>query len=127
MSVCPKCGYHGSLTAYERIGITLDVGTFKEIKRPKVFGTNYFLKKDGAYLNGKLDKSIWIKWMELRVHGDVDGLDAAYGLLPKYEDLKKLFKDVLKKDYTEQDQLKAQKGEYISPFDLEPATVQQVG
>jgi acetyl-CoA carboxylase carboxyl transferase subunit beta len=32
MSVCPKCGYHGSLTAYERIGITLDVGTFKEIK-----------------------------------------------------------------------------------------------
>jgi acetyl-CoA carboxylase carboxyl transferase subunit beta len=30
-SVCPKCGWHGKLTAYERIGITLDSGTFKEM------------------------------------------------------------------------------------------------
>jgi acetyl-CoA carboxylase carboxyl transferase subunit beta len=29
--VCPQCGYHGKLTAYERIGLTLDSGTFKEI------------------------------------------------------------------------------------------------
>lgn len=29
--ICPKCNYHGRLTAYERIGITLDTGTFKEI------------------------------------------------------------------------------------------------
>jgi acetyl-CoA carboxylase carboxyl transferase subunit beta len=29
-SVCPKCNYHGKLTAYERIGITLDADTFKE-------------------------------------------------------------------------------------------------
>jgi acetyl-CoA carboxylase carboxyl transferase subunit beta len=29
--VCPKCNYHGRLTAYERIGLTLDQGTFKEI------------------------------------------------------------------------------------------------
>lgn len=31
MSVCPKCGYHGKLTAYERIGQILDVDTFKEM------------------------------------------------------------------------------------------------
>ncbi len=31
LSVCPKCGYHGPLTAYERIGATLDSGTFKEM------------------------------------------------------------------------------------------------
>jgi acetyl-CoA carboxylase carboxyl transferase subunit beta len=31
ISVCPKCGWHGKLTAYERIGITLDSGTFKEM------------------------------------------------------------------------------------------------
>lgn len=31
LSVCPKCNWHGKLTAYERIGITLDSGTFKEI------------------------------------------------------------------------------------------------
>ncbi|MBN1555099.1 MAG: phosphoenolpyruvate carboxykinase (GTP), partial [Phycisphaerae bacterium] len=74
-----------------------------DIERPKVFGTNYFIKKDGKYLNGKLDKSVWLKWMELRVHGDAEALDAAYGLIPKYEDLKKLFKQVLDKEYTEAD------------------------
>lgn len=74
-----------------------------DIERPKVFGTNYFIKKDGQFLNGKLDKSIWIKWMELRVHGEVEVLDAAYGMIPKYEDLQKLFKQVLDKDYSEQD------------------------
>jgi len=75
----------------------------KDIKRPKVFGTNYFLKKDGQFLNGKLDKSIWIKWMERRVHNEMEVLDAGYGLIPQYEDLKQLFKEVLKKDYTKKD------------------------
>ena len=74
-----------------------------DITRPKVFGTNYFLKKDGEYLNGKLDKSIWVKWMELRVHNDVEARDAACGLIPEYDDLKKLFEQVLNHDYTEQD------------------------
>lgn len=75
----------------------------KEIKRPKVFGTNYFLKKDGKYLNGMLDKAVWVKWMELRVHGEAEALDAGYGLIPKYDDLKRLFKEVRSKEYTEQD------------------------
>jgi phosphoenolpyruvate carboxykinase (GTP) len=75
----------------------------KDIKRPKVFGTNYFLKKEHKYLNGMLDKAVWVKWMELRVHGDAEVLDAGYGLIPKYEDLKKLFKEVRGKEYTEQD------------------------
>ncbi|MDG5816581.1 acetyl-CoA carboxylase, carboxyltransferase subunit beta [Chitinispirillales bacterium ANBcel5] len=30
-NVCPKCNWHGKLTAYERIGITLDSGSFAEI------------------------------------------------------------------------------------------------
>jgi phosphoenolpyruvate carboxykinase (GTP) len=75
----------------------------KDIKRPKVFGTNYFLKKDGQYLNGMLDKSAWVKWMELRVHGDVDVLDAGYGMIPKYQDLKTIFAATLDQAYTEQD------------------------
>jgi phosphoenolpyruvate carboxykinase (GTP) len=82
----------------------------KDIDRPKVFGTNYFLKKDGQYMNGKLDKSVWIKWMELRVHGDVDAIDAGYGLIPKFEDLQKLFKSTLDSDYTEQ--------EYVEQFTI---------
>ena len=80
----------------------------KDVKRPKVFGTNYFIKKDGQYLNGKLDKSVWVKWMELRIHGDVEALDAAYGLIPKLEDLQKLFKQVLNQEYTKQ--------EYVDQF-----------
>lgn len=31
LSVCTKCGWHGKINAYERIGLTLDAGTFKEI------------------------------------------------------------------------------------------------
>jgi len=31
LNVCPKCNWHGKLNAYERIGLTLDSGTFKEI------------------------------------------------------------------------------------------------
>lgn len=31
LNVCPKCGYHGKLTAYERIGQILDIDTFKEM------------------------------------------------------------------------------------------------
>jgi len=136
----------------------------KDITRPKVFGTNYFLKKDGEYSNGKLDKAIWIKWMELRVHGDAEAIDAAYGLIPTHNDLKRLFKEILKADYSEKDYvdqftvrvpellakldrmeeiyatiddtppqmkdemaaqrqrleaLRAEKGEYVSPFDLQ--------
>ncbi len=30
LSVCPKCNWHGKITAYERIGITIDSGTFTE-------------------------------------------------------------------------------------------------
>jgi phosphoenolpyruvate carboxykinase (GTP) len=75
----------------------------KDIKRPKVFGTNYFLKKDGKYLNGMLDKAIWVKWMELRIHDDVDAIETPMGFIPKYEDLKKLFKEVLDKEYSSED------------------------
>jgi phosphoenolpyruvate carboxykinase (GTP) len=70
---------------------------------PKVFGVNYFLKKDGKYLNGMLDKGVWMKWMELRVHGDVDAIESPTGLMPKYEDLQALFQQVLGKDYTRDD------------------------
>jgi len=73
----------------------------KDISRPSIFGTNYFLKKDGRYLNGKLDKAVWIKWMELRVNGDARALDGGYGLLPIYQDLKSLFKQVLNTEYSE--------------------------
>lgn len=74
---------------------------------PKIFGVNYFLRdKDGNFLNAREDKRVWFKWMELRVHREVEAIDTPTGKIPKYEDLKKLFKDVLNKDYKKEDYTK---------------------
>lgn len=82
------------------------------LKRPpKIFGVNYFLRnKEGKFLNAVADKAVWIKWMELRAHGDVGAIRSATGWIPKHDDLRKLFQQVLDKAYTEQD--------YIAQFTL---------
>ncbi|MGB8226208.1 MAG: phosphoenolpyruvate carboxykinase (GTP) [Sedimentisphaerales bacterium] len=88
----------------------LDFG--KKFKKPPfVFGVNYFLRDSaGKFVNGVRDKHVWVKWMELRIHNEAGCMVAPTGLIPCYEDLKKLFKEVLKKDYTEQD--------YINQFTI---------
>ena len=74
---------------------------------PKIFSVNYFLKdKNGNWLNEREDKRVWLKWMELRTHGDVDAIRTPTGYIPKCEDLKRLFSDVLGKDYPEEDYIK---------------------
>lgn len=77
----------------------------KDLKKtPLIFSVNYFLKdKEGNFLNEKTDKKVWYKWMELRAHNDVGAVDTPTGRIPKYEDLKKLFKEVLDKDYSEEE------------------------
>jgi len=74
-------------------------------EKPIVFGINYFLKdlKTGNFLNDRRDKHIWAKWMELRVHNDVKTRETPTGLIPLYEDLKKLFKQVRNKEYARED------------------------
>ncbi|MCD6157451.1 MAG: phosphoenolpyruvate carboxykinase (GTP) [Euryarchaeota archaeon] len=68
--------------------------------KPKIFAVNYFLRDEhGNYLNDKVDKAIWLKWMELRVHGDVDAIWTPIGYIPRYDDLKRLFRQVLNKGY----------------------------
>nr|NIQ33785.1 phosphoenolpyruvate carboxykinase (GTP) [Nitrososphaeria archaeon] len=42
-----------------------------------------------------------LKWMELRVNDDVSAIKTPTGLIPKYEDLKRLFSKTLNKEYTE--------------------------
>ena len=70
-------------------------------RTPRIFAVNYFLRdENGEWLNHKLDKGVWLKWMELRVHGDVGAIETPIGYIPKYEDLKRLFKEVLNKDYS---------------------------
>ena len=74
------------------------------IEKPKIFAVNYFLRgEDGNFLNDKLDKAIWLKWMELRVHDDVEAIESPIGYLPIYEDLRDLFKEVLGKKYSRSD------------------------
>jgi phosphoenolpyruvate carboxykinase (GTP) len=74
-------------------------------KVPLVFGVNYFLRdlQTGKFLNHRRDKHVWVKWMELRVHGEVDAIRIPTGLIPEYEDLKSLFKHVLGKEYSFED------------------------
>jgi len=81
------------------IQINLDFGRDLE-NPPRIFSVNYFLRdKDGKFLNAREDKRVWIKWMELRVHNEVGAVRTPTGLIPRYEDLARLFHQVLKKDY----------------------------
>lgn len=74
---------------------------------PPIFSVNYFLKDSkGDFLNEKDDKGVWLKWMELRSHKEVGAIKTPTGFIPKYQDLKRLFKEVLGKDYPEEDYVK---------------------
>ena len=85
------------------IQANLDFGE-KLDERPKIFSVNYFLKdEDGEYLNGKEDKRIWMKWMELRVNGEAEAIKTPTGFIPHYEDLKRLFKENMDIDYKLED------------------------
>jgi phosphoenolpyruvate carboxykinase (GTP) len=67
---------------------------------PLVFSTNYFLKKEGRFLNQKVDKKVWLLWMEGRVHGEYGAIETPIGYIPRYEDLRSLFQSVFKREYT---------------------------
>jgi phosphoenolpyruvate carboxykinase (GTP) len=76
-------------------------------KPPLIFSVNYFLRdEDGKYLNGMGDKLVWVLWAEMRVNGDIEGIETPTGVIPKYEDLAKLFKDKLGAEYSQADYVK---------------------
>ena len=80
-------------------------------ERPTIFAVNYFLKDEsGEYITGMSDKNVWVKWMELRVHGDAPARQAPTGMIPEYEDLKRLFRAVIDADYTPE--------QYVEQFTL---------
>ena len=87
---------------------------------PKIFGTNYFLKDaEGKYLNAKLDKKVWLHWIEGRIHGDFDAIKSPIGHLPTYEDLKDLFDKALGKAYHQheyKEQFAIRIGQYLEKF-----------
>jgi len=90
-----------SIPIAEYLQRNLDFGKSIE-EPPRIFAVNYFLKDgDGNWLNDREDKRVWLKWMDLRVHDEVGAIKTPTGLIPEYSDLKRLFKDVLNEEYTE--------------------------
>jgi len=76
-------------------------------KRPILAGLNYFLSDEARggnskkLLGEKKDVKAWMAWLERRAHQEVDAIETPIGYLPKYEDLKKLFKERIDKEYSE--------------------------
>jgi phosphoenolpyruvate carboxykinase (GTP) len=74
-------------------------------KRPIMAGLNYFLTDEARggtskkLLGEKRDVKVWLAWLDRRAHREVQAIDTPIGYLPKYEDLKKLFKEIIDKDY----------------------------
>lgn len=78
---------------------------------PLIFSVNYFLKdREGKFLNERNDKAVWLKWMALRSRMEVGAIRRPTGLIPRYKDLKRLFKEVLGKEYSKED--------YVAQFTL---------
>ena len=72
--------------------------------RPFIFAVNYFQQdENGNFITGKDAKRVWLQWMDLRIHGEVDAIQTPTGFIPTYNDLKKLFKEHLNQDYSHDD------------------------
>ncbi len=75
---------------------------FAENAQPVMAGLNYFLthaNRGGSgkgLLGEKKDVKVWLGWLELYANGDVSAIDTPIGMLPKYDDLKKLFATINK-------------------------------
>ncbi len=76
---------------------------------PSAFQVNYWLHKSGrgilspgeedSLIGEKRDTRVWMRIMALMHQGQVETIWTPIGRIPKYRDLKKLFKEVIGKDY----------------------------
>jgi len=76
-------------------------------KKPVMAGLNYFLTAaarggtSAKLLGEKKDVKAWMAWLERRAHREVDAIETPIGYIPRYPDLKKLFKERIAKEYSE--------------------------
>ncbi len=76
-------------------------------RKPVMAGLNYFLTHEArggagkGLLGEKKDVHVWLGWLDLFTHGEVQAIETPIGLIPKYEDLRKLFTERINKDYPE--------------------------
>ncbi|MBN1356723.1 phosphoenolpyruvate carboxykinase (GTP) [bacterium] len=79
---------------------------FSEAGRPILAGLNYFLTDEARggttskLLGEKRDVKIWLTWLAKFAHGEMEGIETPIGFIPKYEDLKTLFADLIGKEYS---------------------------
>ncbi len=73
--------------------------------KPILAGLNYFLTHEArggegdGLLGEKRDVKVWMGWLDRLIHNEVGSIETPVGLLPKYDDLKALFNEILDKDY----------------------------
>jgi acetyl-CoA carboxylase carboxyl transferase subunit beta len=80
VGVCPECGQHFKITAQQRIGHILDKGTFKELGTDLKTGDPL---EFGGY-QGTLERSRKKSGLQEAAvvgHGQLDGIDIAFGTL----------------------------------------------
>ncbi len=80
----------------------------KEIKdeyKPVLAGLNYFLTDRARggdtdrLLGEKKDVKVWLAWLERYANNETKFIVTPIGNLPRYKDLKELFKQIINKDY----------------------------
>jgi len=90
----------GALADYMRAQFTFFNSAKFNNASPVMSGLNYFLTHEnrggtgGHLLGEKKDVKVWLGWLELHAHGDVESISTPIGYLPKYEDLVKLFQTI---------------------------------
>jgi len=78
---------------------------FSKQGRPIIAGLNYFLldcERGGdlkKLLGEKRDVKAWLSWLERYAHGEAGVIDTPIGFIPRYEDLKKVFAELISKEY----------------------------
>ncbi len=77
----------------------------QEKNKPIMAGLNYFLTDQARggdtqkLLGEKRDVKVWLAWLERYAHDGIPYLKTPIGNLPRYEQLKQLFREILDKEY----------------------------
>ena len=80
----------------------------KEKYKPVLAGLNYFLTdkarggESSKLIGEKRDVKVWLSWLERYAHNEIEYMSTPIGNLPKYDDLKLLFKQIIDKDYSKE-------------------------
>ncbi|MCG8638498.1 MAG: phosphoenolpyruvate carboxykinase (GTP) [Desulfobacterales bacterium] len=79
--------------------------SIKDEYKPILAGLNYFLTDESrggdspGLLGEKQDVKVWLAWLERYAHNEVGFISTPIGNIPRYEDLKDLFKSIIDKIY----------------------------